>query len=82
LILYYCILKMKLVPKWLSIWGMVGSAFTIVATLMLMLDIIKIVTPIYFMLNSPTALFELSLAFFLLVKGFNPIVASSNEKRG
>lgn len=80
LILYYCIFKMKLAPKWLSIWGIVGSSLTIIATLMLMLDFIKIVTPTYFMMNTPTALFELSLAFFLIVKGFNPIVVNSNEK--
>ncbi len=80
LILYYCIFKMKLAPKWLSIWGIVGSALTIIATLMLMLDFIKIVTPTYFIMNTPTALFELSLAIFLIVKGFNPIVVNSNEK--
>ncbi len=80
LILYYCIFKMKLAPKWLSIWGIVGSALTIIATLMLMLDFIKIVTPTYFIMNTPTALFELSLAFFLIVKGFNPIIVNSNEK--
>ena len=80
LILYYCIFKMELAPKWLSIWGIVGSSLTIIATLMLMLDFMKIVTPTYFMMNTPTVLFELSLAFFLIVKGFNPIVVNSNEK--
>jgi hypothetical protein len=80
LILYYCIFKMKLAPKWLSIWGIVGSSLTIIATLMLMLDFMKIVTPTYFIMNTPIALFELSLAFFLIVKGFNPIVVNSNEK--
>ncbi|MBK8900579.1 MAG: DUF4386 domain-containing protein [Anaerolineaceae bacterium] len=71
LILYYCLYKMKLVPQWLSVWGFVGSALTLLATLLLMLNFIKIVTPVYFMLNAPTALFELSLALFLIVKGFN-----------
>lgn len=72
--------KMVLIPKWLSIWGIVGSSLTIIATLMLMLDFIKIVTPTYFIMNTPTALFELSLAIFLIVKGFNPIVVNSDEK--
>jgi hypothetical protein len=47
-----------------------------------MLDFMKVVTPTYFMMNTPTAIFELSLAIFLIVKGFNPMVVHSNEKGG
>jgi hypothetical protein len=82
LILYYCLFKMQLVPKWLLIWGFVGSFLTIIVTLMLMLGFIKIVTPTYFLMNAPTAFFELSLAVYLLVKGFNPIIVYSNERSG
>lgn len=71
-ILYYCMFKLELVPKWLSIWGIASSALSILATLMLMLDFIKIVTPTYLLMNTPTALHELTLATFLIVKGFNP----------
>jgi amino acid permease len=74
LILYYCILRMKLVPKWLPTWGLVGTSLTIIATLMLMCDFIRIATPIYFIMNTPTAIFEVALAIYLFVKGFNPIV--------
>jgi hypothetical protein len=65
---------MKLAPRWLSIWGLVGTSLTIAATLMLICDYIRIATPIYFIMNTPTALFEVTFAIFLLVKGFNPIV--------
>ena len=77
LILYYCMLRMKLVPKWLALWGFIGSSLTILSTLLLMIDVIKIVTPTYFIMNAPNALFELTLAIFLLAKGFNPIDAAS-----
>lgn len=80
LILYYCMLKMRLAPRWLLIWGIAGSALTIVATLMLMLDFIEMATPTYFIMNAPTALFELSLAAFLMAKGFNPILVGTNEE--
>jgi hypothetical protein len=82
LILYYCLYKIKLIPRWLSIWGIIGSAFTLLATLMLMLNFIKIVNPIYLILNAPTALFELALAFFLIIRGFNPIDIISYKDRG
>jgi branched-subunit amino acid transport protein AzlD len=80
LILCYCFYKTKLVPKWLAIWGIVGSSLTILSTMMLMLHFIIIVTPTYFIMNAPTALFELTLAVYLLVKGFNPhaIILSKN----
>jgi hypothetical protein len=73
LILYYCFLEMKLIPKWLSIWGLIGSTLTLVTTLLLMFDLIEIVTPTYFVMNTPTALSDLALAVFLITKGFNPI---------
>jgi len=73
LILYYSIYKIKLVPGWLSVWGIASSALTVISTFMLMLGVINIVTPIYFLLNMPTALFELTLAIFLIIRGFNPV---------
>lgn len=82
LILYYCFFRMKLIPQWLSIWGFIGSVFTLVSTLLLMLTIIEMATPIYFIMNTPTALFELILAVFLMVKGFNPVDVISHENRG
>lgn len=72
LILYYCMFKLELVPKWLSIWGIASSALSILATLMLMLGFIKIISAPYMLMNVPTGLHELSLATFLIVKGFNP----------
>jgi hypothetical protein len=73
-LLYYSFLKMKIIPVWLSIWGIVGSVLVLIGTILLMFDIIKIVTPIYFIFMIPTALFELILAIFLIVKGFSPLV--------
>jgi hypothetical protein len=72
LILYYCFFRMKLIPKWLSVWGLIGYTLTLIATFLLMFDLIKIVTPTYFIMNTPTALLELVLAVFLIIKGFNP----------
>lgn len=73
LILYYCLYGMKLIPRWLSVWGLLGSGLTLLSTVLLMLTLIEMVTPIYFILNAPTALLELVLAVFLMVKGFRPV---------
>ncbi|MEI5907947.1 DUF4386 domain-containing protein [Bacillus spongiae] len=74
LILYYCSFRIKLFPHWLSVWGIIGCTFTLIATFLLMFDVIEIITPLYFIMNAPTAIFELVLAIYLLIKGFNPLV--------
>ncbi|MFF2889271.1 DUF4386 domain-containing protein [Paenibacillus sp. NPDC057967] len=79
LILYYCLYQIRLVPRWLSIGGMIGSAFTLVATLLLMLNIIKLVSPVYFILNAPIAFCELILAVYLIFRGFNSIHINPNK---
>ncbi len=79
LILCWSMFKTRLVPRWLSVWGIIGAVLTTIATLLYMLGFIKIVTPTYMAMNMPTALFELSLAAFLIARGFNPIVADRVE---
>jgi hypothetical protein len=80
IIVYFCFIRMKLTPEWLSVWGLLGSIFTLASTFLLMFDVIKIVTPIYLIMNTPTALLELVLAVFLIIKGFNPIIVETNNK--
>jgi hypothetical protein len=70
LILYYAFFRMDIIPGWLSMWGFIGSVLTLVATFLILFQIIKIVTPIYFILNAPAALFEITLSIYLFVKGF------------
>lgn len=72
LILYYGLYKIRLIPRWMSVWGMAGAGLTLVATILLMLNIIPLVDPVYFILNAPTAFFELVFAVFLIIRGFNP----------
>lgn len=69
--LYLAFLRTKLIPRWLSIWGLVGTALTLVATILYMLDQIQIVTTIYFALNAPTGTFEITLAIYLITRGFH-----------
>lgn len=81
LILCWCMFKMRLVPRWLSIWGIVGAVLTVIATLLYILGFIEMATPTYMAMNMPTALFELSLAVFLIVRGFNQ-TSDSDVARG
>jgi len=59
-----------LIPRWLSVAGLIGSALSIVASLLFMVRFIGL-DAAYMMLNVPIALQQLVLAVWLIVKGFN-----------
>lgn len=74
---YYIFYQAKLVPRWLSGWGMVGAAMAIAASFFVMFRFIEIITPIYIALNLPVAVQEMTLAIWLLVRGFSPVAVAS-----
>lgn len=71
LMLYVVLIKSNLVPKWLSVWGLFGTLFSAIASVLIMFQSIDIITPEYLILNIPTAILELVLGMWLIVKGFN-----------
>jgi len=77
---YFILYQTKLVPRWLSGWGLVGTTVSIWATLLVMFRLIEIITPIYIVLAIPWALQEMVLAVWLIAKGFNPTVIASESE--
>lgn len=75
-LLYLVFLRTSIVPLWLAAWGLAGSALTLVATILYMMDLIAVVTTAYIMLNVPTAVFEIVLAVYLIAKGFRRPVSA------
>jgi hypothetical protein len=71
LMLYLLFLKARLVPKWISVWGISGTILSILASLLLLFQVVEVITPEYLILNAPTAIIDLILGFWLLIKGFN-----------
>ncbi|ALJ06056.1 hypothetical protein APS56_13350 [Pseudalgibacter alginicilyticus] len=78
-LMFYAILyQSKLIPRWLSVWGLVATVLSgIIASLLLMFDVIDIITPTYVSLAFPTALLEITLAIWLIAKGFNSTIVNS-----
>ena len=78
-LLFYAILyQSKLIPRWLSVWGLIATVLSgIIASLLLMFDVIDIITPTYVSLVFPTALVEITLAIWLIAKGFNSTIVNS-----
>lgn len=71
LIFNYLLYQTKLVPRWLSGWGLIAIVPYLAAGLLAMFGIINALSPIYAILNLPLALQEMVLAIWLIVKGFN-----------
>lgn len=68
--LYRALFRTRMIPRWMSVWGLIGTALTLLATLLYMLDRIQVVTTTYLALNVPSALLELILAVYLIARGF------------
>jgi hypothetical protein len=79
LMFYLLLFKTKLIPRWLSLWGLFGTLFTILASLLVMFKMIDILTSTYLVLNLPLILLEIVLAIWFMVKGFNPSEIASGS---
>ena len=72
LIFYYLLFKSKLVPRWLSIWGLIGVPFWLAAGILGTFSH-NPTSSIPILLNLPIAINEMVLAVWLIIKGFNPV---------
>jgi Domain of unknown function (DUF4386) len=76
--MYYCLLyKARLIPRWLSGWGIVGIGLGVVATVYAGFTQDFGLATVNTMLNIPIGLQEMVLAVWLIAKGFSaPALAS------
>ena len=75
----YIFYKSKLVPRFLSILGMSGAVMVFINALLVLFGIVEQLSS-WGILALPIAAFEMTLAVWLLVKGFNETALSSLSK--
>jgi hypothetical protein len=69
--LYYIVFyRSRLVPRWLSGWGLVGTSLGAVAAVLVLFRSLELTDGVHTLLNVPIGLQELVLAVWLLRKGF------------
>ena len=78
LIFNYLGYKSKLIPRWLSVWGLIGVPFWFVVSLSIMFGLDPS-SPISTLLYLPIAVNEMVLAVWLIVKGFNSSAIASGS---
>jgi len=71
--LYYLVFyRSLLMPRWLSVWGLAGTALGLAAGLLVLFQSIAVLSSTQVVLNLPIAVQEMVLAVWLIVKGFSP----------
>src|SRR5665647_248211 len=79
-LLYYIIFyRTKLIPRWISGWGLVGAILLMVSSALVTVGLIAPFSTTQVILNLPILPQELVLAAWLIVKGFNPSVIASKS---
>jgi hypothetical protein len=79
-LLYYIIFyRTKLVPRWLSVWGLVAAILAMLSCVLAMVGLIAPFGTEQVVLALPMLPQEMVLAVWLIVKGFNPSVIASKS---
>jgi hypothetical protein len=77
-LMYYSVFyQFRLIPRWLTVWGLVGVTLTIISCLLVMFHLIPGFGIIQVVVNVPILLQEMVLAVWLIAKGINPPAVAS-----
>lgn len=76
---YVVFFRSKLIPDWLSVWGIVGVVLLMVAAVLVVYGVVAPLSVGQVALAAPIGLQEMVLAVWLIVKGFDRQVLGSSE---
>jgi len=77
LMYYWVFYRSRLVPRWLSAWGLVAIITDMLSILLVMFGLVESFSPPQLVLALPILVQEMVMAVWLITKGFNPRAVSS-----
>ncbi len=77
LMYYYVFYQSKLIPRWLSGWGLIAAVSSLAAALLVIMGQLVPFSTVFILLQLPLGLQEMVLAVWLIGKGFNPSAVAS-----
>jgi hypothetical protein len=81
-LMYYTVFyQYRLVPRWLTVWGLVGIGLTSLSCVLVMFHLIPSAGTIQVLLNMPVLPQEMVLAVWLIAKGVNPAAAAARSAK-
>lgn len=78
---YYLLYQSKLLPRWISVWGLIGAPLYLASGLLAIFGLVDPSSPLSILLFIPAALLEMVLAVWLIVKGFNSVAIASESTK-
>jgi hypothetical protein len=76
--IYYTVFyRTRLVPRWLSAWGLLGLALLLGSNLAVVFGFLDSTSPLVAVLTLPILVQELVLAARLIIRGFDPSAPAS-----
>jgi len=81
LMFYTVLYQSKLVPRWLSGWGLIAAPLYLAAGFLVLFGTIEPMSTTDSLLQMPLGIQEMVLALWLIVKGFNPTAVESGSAR-
>ena len=79
LMLYYVLYQSKLIPRWLSGWGLIGATLHLASGVFVMFGWLIAFPVLGIIWDLPIALQEMVMAIWLIVKGFNTSAIASES---
>jgi len=71
-LMYYVVLyQFRLVPRWLTVWGLVGIGLTTIGAVLVLFNVVPGFGPVQMVLNLPILVQEMVLAGWLIARGFD-----------
>jgi Domain of unknown function (DUF4386) len=69
---YWALYRSRLIPRWLSAWGLVAIGLVMMSGILVMLRLAEPMSTTQVVLALPIAVQEMVMAAWLIAKGFNP----------
>ncbi len=82
LVLNWAFLRYRLLPRWLSIWGLVGVPLMFLSGFLVMFESLNSSASTLNLLVVPLAVQEMAMAVWLIVKGFSGVIEPESESVG
>jgi len=77
LMLYYLLYRSKLIPRWISGWGVIAILLHLPTGFLIMFQLDNAFSPVNMAMNLPIGLQEMVMAVWLIAKGFSPSAIAS-----
>ncbi|MEV7008756.1 DUF4386 domain-containing protein [Streptosporangium sp. NPDC051022] len=82
LLLFRILWRSRSVPRWLSVWGLLGIGAAVSASFLVLLRLTDVVTPLYLAMNAPLGLQSLVFAVWLMTRGFATNASTTAHQPG